>query len=193
MKARIHEISLRRAVLICLQIQVTASIPYHESVVSGSWSRSPLWSRAINNRDNIASYHQSQLPVPTLLPTTTTKPFHVADPHFWIAILLRLQLTNNSSIQNNQQSSPCPRKRPPSVPPRPKPRRRRRVSLPQQFTFTCAMFTDFFQIPTRLSVASPRTCSSPMSSVRTSVMRTLASASVWPLLPNIVPCCRWRV
>ena len=138
----------------------------------------PQFTSPINNRDNIASYHQSQLPVPTLLPTTTTKPFHVADPHFWIAILLRLQLTNNSSIQNNQQSSPCPRKRPPSVPPRPKPRRRRRVSLPQQFTFTCAMFTDFFQIPTRLSVASPRTCSSPMSSVRTSVMRTLASASV---------------
>merc|ERR1712144_123850 len=65
---------------------------------------------------------------------------------------------NQKQSQTHNNPSPCQRRRPPREPLRPEPKRRRRT-------------------PTRPSVVSLHTCSSPTSNARTFVMRTRESPS----------------
>lgn len=94
-----------------------------------------------------------------------------------IAIFVAQSTDNQLNHQTHHHPSSCLRRRP-REPPRPAPKRRRRVCLPKTPCSNIATVLTSQQTPTRQSVVSLHTCSLPTSSVRTFVTRTLVSPLV---------------
>ena len=98
--------------------------------------RAPSRSHSPSKVNNTASNHQTHVPPRALLPTTTTTTtnFHFDHSHSRVAILLRPHSDKQFFFQKQTTIyQKCLRKRPPSVPPRAEPRRRRRVRCRDYF------------------------------------------------------------